>query len=88
MRSYKQEEGLRYNARDLAVVRAPAQSGCPVLLGSATPSLQSAFNVRAGSYTSSDLAGRVEARPLPEVRVVDLRQCKDLRGPGRFISAP
>ncbi len=83
--SYKQEGGLHYNARDLAVVRA-RQSGCPALLGSATPSLQSTFNVRTGKYTELKLTCRVEARPLPEIRVVDLRQCKDLRGPGRFIS--
>ena len=83
--SYKQEGGLHYSARDLAVVRA-RQSGCPALLGSATPSLQSIFNVRTGKYTELRLTCRVEARPLPEIRVVDLRQCKDLRGPGRFIS--
>jgi len=83
--SYKQEGGLHYSARDLAVVRAQ-QSGCPALLGSATPSLQSFFNVRTGKYTELRLTCRVEARPLPEIRVVDLRQCKDLRGPGRFIS--
>jgi primosomal protein N' (replication factor Y) len=83
--SYKQEGGLHYSARDLAVVRA-RQSGCPALLGSATPSLQSTFNVRTGKYTELRLTCRVEARPLPEIRVVDLRQCKDLRGPGRFIS--
>ena len=83
--SYKQEGGLHYSARDLAVVRA-RQSGCPALLGSATPSLQSFFNVRTGKYTELRLTCRVEARPLPEIRVVDLRQCKDLRGPGRFIS--
>jgi primosomal protein N' (replication factor Y) len=83
--SYKQEGGLHYSARDLAVVRAQ-QGGCPALLGSATPSLQSFFNVRTGKYTELKLTCRVEARPLPEIRVVDLRQCKDLRGPGRFIS--
>ncbi len=84
--SYKQEGGLHYNARDLAVVRA-SQSGCPVLLGSATPSLQSTYNVRSGKYAELRLPERVEQRSLPEIRVVDLRQCRDLRGPGRFISS-
>jgi primosomal protein N' (replication factor Y) len=83
--SYKQEGGLHYSARDLAVVRAQ-QCGAVALLGSATPSLQSYYNVRTGKYTELRLPDRVEARPLPEVRVVDLRRCRDLRGPGRFIS--
>ncbi len=84
--SYKQEGGLHYNARDLAVVRA-RQCGCVALLGSATPSLQSHHNARSGKYSELTLPKRVEKRPLPEIQVVDLRQCKDLRGPGRFISA-
>jgi primosomal protein N' (replication factor Y) len=84
--SYKQEGGLHYNARDLAVVRA-RQCACVALLGSATPSLQSHHNARVGKYTKVTLPKRVEQRPLPEIQVVDLRQCKDLRGPGRFISA-
>jgi primosomal protein N' (replication factor Y) len=84
--SYKQEGGLHYSARDLAVVRAQ-QSGALALLGSATPSLQSFYNVRSGKYTELTLPQRIEARPLPEVRTVDLRRCRDLRGPGRFISA-
>ncbi len=84
--SYKQEGGLHYSARDLAVVRAQ-QSGAVALLGSATPSLQSYYNVRSGKYTELTLPDRIEARPLPAVRSVDLRRCRDLRGPGRFISA-
>jgi primosomal protein N' (replication factor Y) len=84
--SYKQEGGLHYSARDLAVVRA-RQSGAVALLGSATPSLQSYYNVRTGKYTELTLPDRIEARPLPEIRMVDLRQCRDLRGAGRFISA-
>ncbi|RPJ75993.1 MAG: primosomal protein N', partial [Desulfobacteraceae bacterium] len=84
--SYKQEGGLPYSARDLAVVRG-RQCGCPVILGSATPSLQSTYNVRRGKYVELRLPHRVRQRTLPEVRVVDLRTCRDLRGPGRFISA-
>ena len=84
--SYKQDGGLHYNARDLALVRA-RQLGAVALLGSATPSLQALHAVRAGKYGELRLPTRVQDRPLPEVRVVDLRSCRDLRGPGRFISA-
>ena len=63
--SYKQEGGLHYNARDLAVVRA-RQSGCPALLGSATPSLQSTFNVRTGKYTELKLS--LPGRGAPAAR--------------------
>jgi primosomal protein N' (replication factor Y) len=84
--SYKQEGGLHYSARDVAVVRAQ-QAGAVALLGSATPSLQSYHNVLSGKYTRLTLPRRIAARPLPAIRTVDLRQCRDLRGPGRFISA-
>lgn len=84
--SYKQEGGLHYSARDLAVVRA-RHCGCPVILGSATPSLQSYYNVLNGKYSELRLPHRVRQRPMPVIRVVDLRTCRDLRGPGRFISA-
>jgi primosomal protein N' (replication factor Y) len=71
--SYKQEEGLRYNARDLAVVRAKLVD-CPVLLGSATPAIESFENCRSGRYTLLELTQRVEQRPLPEAITVDLRE--------------
>ena len=83
--SYKQEGGLHYSARDLAVVRAQ-QLKAVALLGSATPSLQSYYNVRTGKYTELVLPQRIEERPLPDIRVVDLRERRDLRGPARFIS--
>jgi primosomal protein N' (replication factor Y) (superfamily II helicase) len=70
--SYKQEEGLRYNARDVAVVRAKFLD-CPVILGSATPAIESYENCRGGRYTLLELKHRVERRPLPEVTTVDLR---------------
>jgi primosomal protein N' (replication factor Y) len=70
--SYKQERGLRYNARDLAVVRAKLIDGV-ALLGSATPSIQSYYNVKAKKFIELSLTKRVEKRPLPEVAVVDLR---------------
>ncbi len=69
---YKQEEGVRYHARDLAVVRGRIV-GCPVILGSATPSVESYHNARSGRYRLAELTGRVESRPMPEVEVVDLK---------------
>jgi len=69
--SFKQEEKLRYHARDLAVYRARI-AGVPCVLGSATPSLESLANARDGRYRLIRLPDRVDARPLPEVRLVDL----------------
>ena len=70
--SYKQEEGIRYHGRDLAVVRGRIV-GCPVVLGSATPSVESFHNARNGRYKLLTLAERVEARPMPSVEIVDLK---------------
>ncbi|MGZ8519114.1 MAG: replication restart helicase PriA [Candidatus Binatia bacterium] len=70
--SYKQEEGLRYNGRDVAVVRGK-QLGCPVVLGSATPALESYENCRQGRYKLVELTQRVEQRPLPAVETIDMR---------------
>jgi primosomal protein N' (replication factor Y) len=71
--SYKQEETPRYNGRDLAVVRAK-RSGAVLLMGSATPSLESFHHARSGRYTLLRLGGRVGKRPLPKVRIVDMRR--------------
>jgi primosomal protein N' (replication factor Y) (superfamily II helicase) len=71
--AYKQEDGIRYNGRDVAVVRARL-TGCPVLLGSATPAMETFHNGRNGRYRLLTLPERVEARPLPTVDVVDLRK--------------
>jgi primosomal protein N' (replication factor Y) (superfamily II helicase) len=73
--AYKQEETPRYNARDLAVVRAQ-QAGVPVVLGSATPSLESRENADRGKYQLLRLTQRVEERPLPKVEIVDIRREK------------
>ena len=70
--SYKQEETPRYHARDVAVMRAK-MSNAVVVLGSATPSLESYFNAKKNKYTLIELPDRVEQRPLPEVEVVDMR---------------
>jgi primosomal protein N' (replication factor Y) (superfamily II helicase) len=71
--SYKQEETPRYHGRDTAVYRARLE-GAVALLGSATPSLETYHNARAGKYHLLELTSRVANRPLAEVRVVDLRE--------------
>jgi len=71
--AYKQDETPRYNARDLAVVRAQFRN-IPVVLGSATPSLESRENAARGKYTLIRMMSRVEARPLPEADVIDIRK--------------
>ncbi|HEV2448276.1 MAG TPA: primosomal protein N', partial [Candidatus Sulfopaludibacter sp.] len=71
--SYKQEETPRYHGRDVAVVRAQAAGAC-VVLGSATPSLESRYNAEKGKYTLIELPGRIEARPMPSVELIDMRQ--------------
>ena len=71
--SFKQQEGLRYSGRDAAVFRAKA-AGCPVVLGTATPALETWFNCRAGRYELLGLPERaVPGAKLPRVRLVDLR---------------
>ena len=70
--SYKQEETPRYHARDIAVMRAK-MADATVVLGSATPSLESYFNAKKHKYALIELPDRVEQRPLPEVEIVDMR---------------
>ncbi|WP_096784858.1 primosomal protein N' [Rhodobacter sp. CZR27] len=70
--SYKQEEGALYNARDMAVLRASI-CGCPVVLASATPSLESWVNADQGKYARLDLGARFGAAELPEMRTIDMR---------------
>jgi len=70
--SFKQEEKLRYQARDLAVVRAK-QVGALVVLGSATPSLETWENARKGRYGLVTMRRRVDDRPMPTLELVDLR---------------
>jgi primosomal protein N' (replication factor Y) (superfamily II helicase) len=70
--SYKQQEGFRYSGRDLAVARA-RRAGVPVVLGSATPSLESLANVNAGRYARVALPERTGRAGKPRVTVVDLR---------------
>ncbi|MBS0558162.1 MAG: primosomal protein N' [Proteobacteria bacterium] len=70
--SYKQQDGLRYHARDLALVRAKALT-VPVVLGSATPSLETLANVAGGRYRPLHLSSRPGAARAPAVRMIDLR---------------
>ena len=70
--SYKQEENPRYQARDVAVVRAGIE-GCLVLLGSATPSLESFENACRGKYQLLRMTQRTDAKKLPLVRIIDMR---------------
>jgi primosomal protein N' (replication factor Y) len=71
--SYKQEETPRYNGRDVAIVRARAARAV-VLLGSATPSLETRYNVQRGKYKLLELPERIAGRPMPEVELIDMRQ--------------
>jgi len=75
--SYKQEEKLKYHARDAAVVRAK-QVEATLLLGSATPSLESFYNTEKGKFRLLSLPERIEGKPLPRVEVVDVRKEKTL----------
>lgn len=70
--SYKQDDQLRYNARDLAIVKA-RDAGCMVILGSATPSLESYANAQNKKYAFAELPRRVENRALPQVTIVDMK---------------
>jgi primosomal protein N' (replication factor Y) (superfamily II helicase) len=71
--SYKQEETPRYHARDVAAVRAKL-IGATVVLGSATPSLESYNNAIKKKYALIELPDRVEDRPLPQVEIIDMRE--------------
>ena len=77
-RSYRQQDGLRYSARDVAVARARLE-GVPVVLGSASPSLESLLNARRRRYLHARLPLRTGNRSLPRMHVLDLRRCR-MRG--------
>lgn len=76
--SFKQDEKLKYHGRDSAVMLAKI-SDCPVILGSATPSLETWAHARSGRYTLHRLTKRVQNRSLPEIQVVDLREDEEKR---------
>ena len=83
--SYKQEEGVIYNARDMSIVRAKI-SGHAVVLASATPSLESLHNARSGRYAHIILPERPGAAVLPEIGLVDLKD--NVPEKGDFLSPP
>jgi primosomal protein N' (replication factor Y) (superfamily II helicase) len=71
--TYKQEESPRYHARDVAIVRGQME-GATVVLGSATPSMESYYNCTKGKYTLLELLERADDKKMPRVRVIDMRQ--------------
>lgn len=83
--SFKQSEGLRYHARDLAVLRGQLHS-CPVVLGSATPSLESLWNAQRGKYTTLSLPARPSSSAPVTVSIVDLNRLKPWEMASRHVS--
>ena len=70
--SYKQDDGVHYNARDLAVLRGRL-AGCPVVLGSATPSVETWYNAYAGRYTMLRMRNRATPRAVPAIELLDIK---------------
>src|SRR5690606_10541147 len=83
--SYKQSDGLRYNARDIAVVRGQF-ANCPVVLGSATPSLESFHNALRKRYQYLSLPGRHQSGSALAIELVDLNRVKPWEMPSTNIS--
>ncbi len=86
--AFKQEDGVIYHARDMAVVRA-REGNIPIVLASATPSLETLMNVRGGRYTTLHLPDRVQGAVLPDIHTVNLIKTPPEKGPwGRSWLAP
>ena len=83
--AFKQQDGVVYNARDMAVVRARL-SECPAILVSATPSLETVVNVEAGRYGHQRLTSRHAGASMPRIDLIDLRETPPDRG--RFLAPP
>ncbi len=81
--SFKQEEGVLYQARDMAIVRAKI-ADCPIVLASATPSLETYVHAKEGDYLHLQLPERYRGAELPETRIIDMRQKE--KGPVHFVS--
>lgn len=81
--SFKQEEGVLYHARDMGIVRAKI-ANCPIILASATPSLETYCNAMSGKYEHVHLPSRYAAATMPEIHIVDMRQRE--KGPIAFVS--
>ncbi len=85
--TYKQEEAPRYHARDVAIMRGQMENAV-VVLGSATPSMESFYNCQRGKFTLLELPERVDDQKMPHVRVVDMRQAtRDGKGPPTVFAA-
>ncbi len=85
--SYKQDESPRYHGRDVAIMRGK-RGGALVVLGSATPSIETYRHAASGRYRRLTLPQRIGSRPLPAVQVVDMREELAERGPDVVLSAP
>ena len=83
---YKQEDGVRYNARDMALVRGKFNNAV-VILGSATPAIETYHNAKTGKYNYLTLPERIDKRPMPEAVVVDLRKDKTALFSEKLINA-
>jgi len=83
--SYKQEDSPRYHAREVAIERA-RRRGIPVILGSATPALESYYKARNGDWRLVELTQRIEEKKLPKVKLVDMRMEFDTRVGKKIIS--
>ncbi len=83
--SYKQSSGVRYHARDMAILRAKLE-GCPIILSSATPSLESRHNVDNKKYHLTQISDRVLQKNLPTIKLIDLKEHPLAKE--EFISAP
>ncbi len=81
--TYKQSESPRYHARDVATMRAKLE-GAVVVLGTATPSMETYLNARDGKYDLVELPERIDAGPLPEVEIVDMREVPTVDSEGAF----
>jgi primosomal protein N' (replication factor Y) len=83
--SYKQEEAPRYHGRDVAIVRGQ-HAGAMVILGSATPAIETRHNAESGKYQLLEIESRVQERPLPKTEIVDMRQEFAETGRQTFLS--
>lgn len=83
--SYKQDDSPRYNGRDVAVMRAKMEN-CPIVLGSATPALESFANARQGKYQLLELGERATGQTMPQIQIVDMRALKEKGKPAPIFS--
>ncbi|MEN6464919.1 MAG: primosomal protein N' [Syntrophaceae bacterium] len=84
--SYKQEDRMRYNARDLSILKAK-QNSAAVVLGSATPAIQSYRAAQSGQLSYLALTKRIKDRPFPEISVIDMRDARDETGRVPVVSS-